>query len=224
MSKTYRPHASFANVVSVIALFVALGGSAYAIGLKKDSVKSKHIVDGQVKAADVADDDLTGADLQEATLDAGQLLARLLTADGAGSGLDADLLGGIPSAAFLQVATQSGGDLSGTFADLRLRRAVVGHQQLDENAVTGFNFLASEDFTFDPPSLAAGACAVANDTPGPALEQDAMTLAFRSGGHAALDLRPARPTSNQVQINVCNTDDVAVDSQAITIEYVILDR
>ena len=63
------PHLSFANVVSVVALFVALGGASYAaINLPNNSVKSKHIKDGQVKSQDVKDDNLTGEDLDESQL------------------------------------------------------------------------------------------------------------------------------------------------------------
>ena len=64
-----RAKLSFANVVSVAALFVALGGSAYAVTtLDRNSVKSKHIVNGQVKSADVANDGLTGTDVNESRL------------------------------------------------------------------------------------------------------------------------------------------------------------
>ena len=48
-------HLTFANVVSLLALFIALGGSSYAaITLKKNSVRSSHIKNGQVKRADLA--------------------------------------------------------------------------------------------------------------------------------------------------------------------------
>jgi hypothetical protein len=124
------------NVVGYIALFIALGGAAYAAGLARDSVKSKQIKAGAVKSsevadgsltgadvadagltgadvadagltgADVADDSLTGADVQESSLDlpAGgqadtpqQLLDKLITVDGAGSGLAADALDDLDS-------------------------------------------------------------------------------------------------------------------------------
>jgi hypothetical protein len=50
-----RRHLSFANVVSVVALFVALGGGAYAaFHLPRNSVKSRHIKNGQVKRRDLA--------------------------------------------------------------------------------------------------------------------------------------------------------------------------
>ena len=55
-----RPHLSFSNVVALIALFAALGGSAYAVKtkLKANQVKSKHI----------APDAATGEDVNEGTL------------------------------------------------------------------------------------------------------------------------------------------------------------
>jgi hypothetical protein len=64
-----RPHLTYANVVSTICLFVVLGGSAYAaFHLPKDSVKSKNIVNGQVKGVDVKDNNLTGKDIKESSL------------------------------------------------------------------------------------------------------------------------------------------------------------
>ena len=41
-----------ANVVGYLALFFAMSAGAYAAGLAPDSVKSKHIRDGHVKAVD----------------------------------------------------------------------------------------------------------------------------------------------------------------------------
>jgi hypothetical protein len=58
-----RPRLTFANVVSMLALFVALGGSSYAaIALKRNSVTSKHIKNGQVKSDDVKDSSLLARD------------------------------------------------------------------------------------------------------------------------------------------------------------------
>ena len=52
MSRALRHRPSPAMVISLIALFVALAGTAYA--LDRNSVKSKHIVNGQVKTQDLA--------------------------------------------------------------------------------------------------------------------------------------------------------------------------
>jgi hypothetical protein len=56
-----------------VAVFIALSAGAYAAGLAPNSVKSRHIVDNQVKPADVRDDNLrggglTGTDIIESSL------------------------------------------------------------------------------------------------------------------------------------------------------------
>jgi hypothetical protein len=54
--------------MATLAVFIALGGGAYAVGIKKDSVGSKQIKDGRVKSVDVKDDSLTGVDVDESKL------------------------------------------------------------------------------------------------------------------------------------------------------------
>jgi hypothetical protein len=51
-----RSHLTYANVMATLAVFLVLGGGAYAaFHLPKNSVKSKNIVNGQVKGVDVAE-------------------------------------------------------------------------------------------------------------------------------------------------------------------------
>lgn len=50
-----RRRLSYANVVATLALFIALGGTSFAaVTLAKNSVRSSHITNGQVKRADLA--------------------------------------------------------------------------------------------------------------------------------------------------------------------------
>jgi hypothetical protein len=64
-----RRNVSFANVVSLIALFVALGGSSYAaVKLSKNSVKSKHIAKGEVRAADLARNSVSSGKVTDGSL------------------------------------------------------------------------------------------------------------------------------------------------------------
>jgi hypothetical protein len=52
--RRFRPRLSYANVMVTILVFVVLGGGAYAaFHLPKNSVRSKNIVNGQVKGADL---------------------------------------------------------------------------------------------------------------------------------------------------------------------------
>lgn len=51
-----------AHAIALLALFVALGGTA--IALSKNSVKSRHIANGSVKSADLKDDGVKSKDLK----------------------------------------------------------------------------------------------------------------------------------------------------------------
>lgn len=67
---------SYANVIATVALFVALGGVGYAAAtinsrdVIDNSLKSVDLKDGKaVKGVDVTDGSLTGADIDQSTLD-----------------------------------------------------------------------------------------------------------------------------------------------------------
>ena len=88
-------HLSFSNAISVLALFVALGGTTYAaVKIKADSVGSRH----------VRDDSLSGEDVREGSL--GQVpsaasatsATTAASAGTAGTAGDAALLDGMDSA------------------------------------------------------------------------------------------------------------------------------
>jgi hypothetical protein len=59
-----RDRLTYANVVSTLALFVALGGSAYAVG----EITSRDIKNRTIKAGDVRRDTLTGKEINEARM------------------------------------------------------------------------------------------------------------------------------------------------------------
>jgi hypothetical protein len=83
----FRRRFTFANVMSVLALFVALGGSAYAATqLPPNSVGTQQIKDGGIRSADlgansvgggkVIGNSLTGADINESSLLVSRVVAR----------------------------------------------------------------------------------------------------------------------------------------------------
>ena len=98
MLQSLRRRLTFANVISVIALFAALGGGAYAavalpknsVGskqLKKNAVTSAKIGKNAVTGAKVKDGSLTGADINLATL---PKVGSASNADNAGHATNAD--------------------------------------------------------------------------------------------------------------------------------------
>jgi hypothetical protein len=102
-----------ALVISCIALFVALSGVGYAkVVLSKNSVGTKQIRNGQVKAADlganavrgpkIANGQVTGADVDESTLGQVPSAANAATAGTAATAGDANLLDALDSTAFLR--------------------------------------------------------------------------------------------------------------------------
>lgn len=53
MLKRVRRNLTYANVMATIAVFLAMGGGAYALTIPRNSVGSAQIKNGQVKAADI---------------------------------------------------------------------------------------------------------------------------------------------------------------------------
>ncbi|HYU59643.1 MAG TPA: hypothetical protein VEK39_02685 [Solirubrobacterales bacterium] len=69
MNRIVGKRPSPAMVIAILALFVALAGvGVAAVKLKKNSVLSKHIKNGEVKSVDVEDNGMTGTDIDESTL------------------------------------------------------------------------------------------------------------------------------------------------------------
>jgi hypothetical protein len=71
-----RRHLTFANVVSLIALFVALGGAAYALTIPKHSVGTRQLKRGAVISSKVQDHSLLAKDVKAGQLPAQQVVVR----------------------------------------------------------------------------------------------------------------------------------------------------
>jgi hypothetical protein len=81
MFHTIASHLSYANTMSTLALFVALGGSSVAaVQLSRNSVRSEQIVNGQVKSPDLAKNAVTSVKVANGSLLAGDFKAGQLKA------------------------------------------------------------------------------------------------------------------------------------------------
>ncbi len=85
MLRRARGGITYANVIATIALFIALGGGAYAVGLPKASVGSKQLKPKAVTQAKIANGAVTGAAVKGNSL--------------TGAAIDESSLGKVPSAA-----------------------------------------------------------------------------------------------------------------------------
>ncbi len=71
MLKELRARLTYANVMATIAVFLALGGGAYAVNgslAGRNTVGSADIINQEVKSADVENEGITGGDIQNATV------------------------------------------------------------------------------------------------------------------------------------------------------------
>ncbi len=137
-----------ANIIGYVALFVALSGVAYAAGLEPDSVKSRHIKDGQVKAADVAEEALGSTHVADASLtgdDVGDdsLLSQDIQDD---SLLSGDIHDGT-------IGASDVGD--GTLTGSEIADGTLGGAEIGGNALTGAD-IAESTLTEVPNATIAG--------------------------------------------------------------------
>jgi hypothetical protein len=100
--------------MATIAVFIALGGAAYAgVKLKKNSVGTKQLKANAVNGTKVADGSLTGADINSATLGTVPNAANAANATAAGTAANAahatnsDQLGGSAASKYLMGAVDS---------------------------------------------------------------------------------------------------------------------
>jgi hypothetical protein len=87
---SFRKHLSYSNVIATAALFIALGGTSYAV-LRVDS---RDVVNNSLRSVDVRNDSLRSSDIRDRTL-----RARDVRAEALGSGVVKEsALGQVPRA------------------------------------------------------------------------------------------------------------------------------
>ena len=78
-SKTRKHRLSPTALIACLALFLALTGSAFAVGVAKNSVRSAQIVDGAVRTADLRDNAVKAAKVAPNAIGAGKIAENAVT-------------------------------------------------------------------------------------------------------------------------------------------------
>lgn len=153
---------TFANVVSLIALFIALGGTSYAVtAIDNNSVRSNHVVNGEVKSPDLATGAATAAKLAPNAVNSGKVVNDSLRGGDINEGTlgqvpDAATLNGLESASFLRsrfyVRTDSGTGVANSPAqitvscdpgDIAIGGGFQGHHTQDVSGFSSYRSNAS---------------------------------------------------------------------------------
>lgn len=187
MPTRLRRHLSFANVTSLLALFVALSAGAYAA----NTIRSSDIVDGEVKRPDIAnnavsspkivDGEVKRSDIGNNAVDSPKIASNAATGDDVAE----STLGKVPSA---QLA--DGAVLSGFAFDSDKLDGLTSSDFLRSNLITGRDGFGATS-SCDPNTSTFASCAFVTVTlPAPArvLVSGRITAIFGDGGHGTCQL------------------------------------
>lgn len=157
------PRPSYANVAATLAVVIALGGTAHAAGLTKNSVRSKHIVNNTVSTADLKNGSATGDDIRDNSLTGEQV--KESTLGSVPQALDAATLRDLPPSAFRRAAPFVSGS---ALNNIPLQLVVSGYGTYRISCDTGGSSLTDDEpFVGYTNSLGAGTYAFARISAAP---------------------------------------------------------
>jgi hypothetical protein len=137
--KRFRPRLTYANVIASLALFVALGGSAVAAGLAKNSVGPNQLKKGAVTAKAIRKQAVTSGKIAPKAIVAGKLGPNAVLPGNLGAGIiDASKIsaGAVTAEKIKNNVITTAKLTNGAVTSQKLAQTGVGTSNLAEKAVT----------------------------------------------------------------------------------------
>lgn len=202
----HRP--SVATVLSLIALFAALGGTSYAAA----TISGKQVKNGTLTGVDVKNRSLSGSDLKNNSLGGGQI--------------NESKLGQVPSsdkATQADKATTADSATKADSADTVKDDAITGAKVADRSLSAADVAVANGSPTVDLPNIPANDCAYALVPTGQNLSGAAVTVSAGQGGvfaNGGLSLHVAKSNiQTSFRLVACNVTAAAIDPAAAEFDY-----
>lgn len=155
--KRFRPRLTYANVIASLALFVALGGSAVAAGLAKNSVGPNQIKQGAVTAGKIRKQAVTSGKIAPKAVTAGKLGPNAVLPGNLGPGIistDKIAASAVTAEKIKNNVVTTNKITNASVTSQKLAASAVGTNNLAEGSVTGAK-IAKETITAE--KLAKGA-------------------------------------------------------------------
>jgi hypothetical protein len=196
MLRKLRSQLSYANVMATVALFMALGGGAYAAATApRNSVTSTSIRNGQVKQQDLARRSVTNSKIRGRSVSNGKIADNAITTTKLGpNAVTTTKLadGSVTTAKLADKAVTTGKlDADAVTSDQLAANSVSGLKQIQNDSITGQDVIENS-LTFGCTPL--GFSAPANSS-GP--------FQITGGGFCALVLRPSGGTTWTAATTAC---------------------
>jgi hypothetical protein len=193
-----------ALVIALIALFVALGGAAYAVKLGKNDVKTRNIASKAVTGSKLATDAVKTAKLRDAAVSSPKL------ADGA-----------VGSTALADGAVERKKIKAQAVTESKLADGAVTAQKLGAGSVTSAAVLAAVTQSVNPPPIGGATCDYTSVAVAAVQAGDSVVVT----PSATLDTRvivTADSSAGTIGLRFCNPTASAIDPPSTELRLLVI--